>query len=69
MATSTMTRSAAAEIPGGGGGFRRRLLTVFGLGFLILFALIQTVPFVLTVSNSFKCLPGTRQAPEAFIPS
>lgn len=50
---------------------RRRLrsvLTVFGFGILILFALIETVPFVMTISNSFKCLPATRQVPEAFIP-
>lgn len=70
MANSAMTRSATANAArGDGGGLGRRLLTIFGLGFLILFALIQTVPFVLTISNSFKCLPGTRQAPEAFIPS
>lgn len=40
----------------------------FGFFILILFALIETVPFVMTISNSFKCLPATRQVSEAFIP-
>jgi len=46
----------------------RSTLAVLGFAFLILFALIETVPFVLTVANSFKCLPATREASEAFIP-
>ena len=46
----------------------RSALAVLGFAFLILFALIETVPFVLTVANSFKCLPATREASEAFIP-
>lgn len=46
----------------------RRVLSVIGFTVLIFFALIETVPFVMTVSNSFKCLPATRQVPEAFIP-
>lgn len=49
-------------------GGLRRMLMVISLGVLILFALIETVPFVLTIANSFKCLPATRQASEAFIP-
>jgi multiple sugar transport system permease protein len=46
----------------------RRILA--GLGFIVLvfFALVETVPFVLTVSNSLKCLPATRQVPGAFVP-
>ena len=46
----------------------RRGLGFVGVLILILFALIETVPFVLTVSNSFKCLPVTRQIPQSFIP-
>ncbi len=46
----------------------RRILATFGFGFLIIFALIETVPFVLTVANSFKCLPVTRQIPQSFVP-
>ena len=46
----------------------RSLLSTAAIIFLILFALIETVPFVLTIANSFKCLPATRQASEAFIP-
>ena len=47
----------------------KRMIVSTAFGILILFALIETVPFVLTVANSFKCLPATRQASEAFIPS
>ena len=47
----------------------RTALGALAFMFLILFALIETVPFVLTVANSFKCLPATREASEAFIPS
>jgi multiple sugar transport system permease protein len=46
----------------------RRVLGLAGIGFLIVFALIETVPFVLAVANSFKCLPATRDVSEAFIP-
>ncbi len=46
----------------------RRILSVVGFAILIFFALLETVPFVMTVSNSFKCLPATRQVSEAFIP-
>ncbi|MCU0476815.1 MAG: hypothetical protein MUC99_12030 [Anaerolineae bacterium] len=46
----------------------RTVLGGFGVFFLVVFALIETVPFVLTVANSFKCLPATREASEAFIP-
>lgn len=46
----------------------RPVFGFIGVAFLILFALIETVPFVLTVANSFKCLPATREASEAFIP-
>lgn len=48
--------------------FSRSVLSVVGISFLVLFALIETVPFVLTIANSFKCLPATRDVSEAFIP-
>lgn len=53
-----------------GGAFRllRRVLVVLGILILIVFALIETVPFVLTVANSFKCLPAVQLAPQAVIP-
>src|SRR5262249_44614058 len=35
---------------------------------LIFFALVQIVPFVFTVVNSFKCLPSIDAAPLAFVP-
>ncbi len=40
----------------------------FSVFVLILFALLETMPFVLTVANSFKCLPAVQQVPGAFIP-
>jgi multiple sugar transport system permease protein len=46
----------------------RRAVAVISITILIAFALIQIVPFVLTVSNSFKCLPAVQQRPQAIIP-
>ncbi len=46
----------------------RRILTIMAYSILIMFALVETVPFVLTIANSFKCFPATRQASEAFVP-
>ncbi len=46
----------------------RRFLPVIGITLLIIFALLETVPFVLTVMNSFKCLSAVQQVPQAIIP-
>src|SRR5690606_33120229 len=46
----------------------KRILPVMGITFLIIFALLETVPFVLTVANSFKCLAAVQQVPQSFIP-
>lgn len=46
----------------------RRILPVIGFGILIIFALLETVPFVLTVANSFKCLAAVQQVPQSLIP-
>jgi multiple sugar transport system permease protein len=46
----------------------KRILPVIGITFLIIFALLETVPFVLTVANSFKCLAAVQQVPQSFIP-
>lgn len=46
----------------------KRILPVVGFTVLIIFALLETVPFVLTVANSFKCLAAVQQVPQAFIP-
>jgi len=43
-------------------------LPVVGYVVLIIAALTQIVPFVLTVANSFKCLPAVNAAPAAFLP-
>jgi multiple sugar transport system permease protein len=46
----------------------RQLITICGYGFLIAFALVEIVPFVLTVANSLKCLPAVQLAPQSFVP-
>lgn len=46
----------------------RRVVPVISLVILIFFALLQILPFVFTVTNSFKCLPALRAEPQAFIP-
>lgn len=45
-----------------------RLIPIVGYTVLIIAALTQIVPFVLTVANSFKCLPAVNSAPAALIP-
>jgi multiple sugar transport system permease protein len=45
-----------------------RLIPLVGYTVLIIAALTQIVPFVLTVANSFKCLPAVNAAPAALIP-
>jgi multiple sugar transport system permease protein len=47
----------------------RLLLSVFGFAFLILFALIEILPFIFTVATSFKCLPAVNAYPAALIPT
>ncbi len=47
----------------------RQVLTIVGIVVLIIFALIEIVPFLLTVANSFKCLPAVQVAPQALIPT
>ncbi|MFW5691831.1 MAG: carbohydrate ABC transporter permease [Chloroflexota bacterium] len=66
--TATTAQAQVQEINPARRSIIRRSLTFISIAILILFALIETVPFVLTIANSFKCLPATRQASEAFIP-
>lgn len=47
----------------------RRFIPVIGYTLLILAAASQIVPFVLTVANSFKCLPAVNAFPVVFIPA
>jgi multiple sugar transport system permease protein len=71
-----MTVTTAKQ--GGGASFEaqqgsisgfRRIIAILGFGVLILVAIIQIAPFVLTVANSFKCEPAISDAPGAFIPN
>lgn len=48
---------------------RKRTFAFIAVSILILLALIETVPFVLTISNSFKCLAVVQQRPQVFIPT
>lgn len=51
-----------------GTGRVRRLLPIIGVGLLIIFALIEILPFAFTLANSFKCLPAVQDNPTALIP-
>jgi multiple sugar transport system permease protein len=44
------------------------ILAVIGMAVLLIFAFIEIVPFVLTISNSFKCQAAAQNAPGAIIP-
>ncbi|MBL8155182.1 MAG: carbohydrate ABC transporter permease [Anaerolineae bacterium] len=48
--------------------FMGRVMPIVGYAVLIIAALTQILPFVLTVTNSFKCLPAVNAAPAAVIP-
>ena len=48
---------------------RGRAFAVVAVSLLVIFALLETVPFVLTLANSFKCLPVVQQRPQVFIPT
>ncbi|GAB4570353.1 MAG: carbohydrate ABC transporter permease [Anaerolineae bacterium] len=43
-------------------------IAVVGWIVLISFALLEVMPFVFTVANSFKCLPAVQSYPRGFIP-
>ncbi len=48
--------------------FIRRTFSTLAFSLLVIFALVETVPFVLTVANSFKCRPVVQSRPQVFIP-
>lgn len=58
----------AAQTQSGARHWLRRGLAGFSIGFLIFLALIETVPFVLSIANSFKCLAAVEQVPQSLIP-
>ncbi|HLV34650.1 MAG TPA: carbohydrate ABC transporter permease [Spirillospora sp.] len=64
MTTYAATGDEITEQP----SILKRILPVVGFTILILFALVETLPFVLTVANSFKCLAAVQQVPQSFIP-
>lgn len=65
MTTATMTPT---KPPARLKAIRRRSFAFIAVSILILLALIETVPFVLTVANSFKCLSVVQQRPQVFVP-
>lgn len=70
MTTATIKQGGASfEAQQGSLSGARRILAVLGFGILILVAIVQIAPFILTVANSFKCDPAITNAPGAFIPS
>lgn len=64
MAIVTQTKVQESGVP----PLVRRILMVIALLVLVFFALLETLPFVLTISNSFKCLPAVQQVPQSFVP-
>jgi multiple sugar transport system permease protein len=60
--------STMVEEPVGSGGPLKRFIPYIGYIVLITCALTQIVPFVLTVANSFKCLPAVNESPAAVVP-
>jgi multiple sugar transport system permease protein len=46
----------------------RRIIAIIGIAILVLVAIIEIMPFVLTIANSFKCDPAVTNRPTAFIP-
>jgi len=62
MATAAIHESTARKLT-------KRGLSIVAIVFLVLFALIETMPFVLTIANSFKCLPAVEQFPQVFVPN
>ncbi len=70
MTTATIKPGGASfEAQQGSLSGFRRILAILGFATLILVAIIQVAPFVLTIANSFKCDPAITDAPGAFLPS
>jgi len=63
---------AAVAVPvqeqSGFGRVVRRIVPYVGWFVLIVFALVEILPFAFTVANSFKCLPAVQENPTALIP-
>jgi multiple sugar transport system permease protein len=45
-----------------------RVLGIIGVAILVFVAILEVMPFVLTIANSFKCDPAVTDRPGAFIP-
>ncbi|MBL8166223.1 MAG: carbohydrate ABC transporter permease [Anaerolineae bacterium] len=65
---TTAARSVGMDVDNSKTGLGR-ILAIAGYSILILVAIIQTVPFILTIANSFKCDPAITTRPAAFIPA
>ena len=62
MTTATLTPVSSTRRSWG------RIIGFIGIAVLIIVALIEILPFVFTIANSFKCLPAINQNPAAVIP-
>lgn len=58
----------AAAVPQTNRPRLQRVIGIIGVSILIIVAIIEIVPFVLTIANSFKCDPAVTDRPGAFIP-
>ncbi len=63
MTTTTMDTPAGKSRTS-----RTRILGLIAITILVAVALIEVMPFVFTIANSFKCLPAINENPAAFIP-
>ncbi|MDX2139172.1 MAG: carbohydrate ABC transporter permease [Chloroflexota bacterium] len=71
MAATAVRKSGGASFEAQQGSVSGlgRILAILGFSVLVLVAIIQVAPFILTISNSFKCDPAITNAPGAFIPT
>ncbi|PJF25736.1 MAG: hypothetical protein CUN53_11270, partial [Phototrophicales bacterium] len=63
--------NATTSLPGTGARISidwRRILSILGVSILVIVAIVEIMPFVLTIANSFKCDPAVTDRPGAFIP-
>ncbi|GIK63519.1 MAG: sn-glycerol-3-phosphate transport system permease protein UgpE [Chloroflexota bacterium] len=66
-----MTTIASAQTQQARSGTRRMInvaMPTIGYTILVIFALIQILPFLFTISNSFKCLPAIQSYPQSLVP-
>lgn len=67
MATTTTALAPVRTQPTTRNGLQR-ILPFIGWTIILIFAAIQILPFLFTISNSLKCLPAIQSHPQSLIP-